>query len=497
MKRTVLLYVFWLLVSGCWNGKPKIKGGDTNVLLIIVDTLRADHLRTYGYPLDTSRVIDGLAENGVQFDQYFSTSSWTKPGMASMITGEYARTVGIYEEKFDTLPEEATTLAERLQAKGYRTVGVTANPNTNKIFGYAQGFDTYSDSTKVWSWMNKTGADPKKDSLDRAGDIALAGAGDITSIAIELLDEEIVGQKAPFFMQVLYIDPHTPYKPPKKHLKAMRKAGSEHAGYDGGIRFADAQIGRLLGALEARELDKDTLIIVTSDHGEGLGSHPDTPNSKNHGTHLYDSNIHVPLILRHPALATHRVKKITSSISLVPTIMDLLGWPIAEGELPGMSAAMLVKQQGGAGLPDKIYAETDWRHNRKVAVRTVDSKFIRNDDCKLFQETGAFEGSELNAKQRAALTKVPVEEYYAIGDRQEDVGWNGIDKAKPKVVNDLRGALKVWEKKTETLPPLNRSAKDVTTMADGTVIPTVKDGSEAPSIDEATMETLRALGYME
>jgi arylsulfatase A-like enzyme len=489
MKRTALFWLFWLLVPGCWSSGPTIKGGKTNVLLIIVDTLRADHLGTYGYPHDTSQTIDGLAANGVQFEKYFSTSSWTKPGMASMITGEYAREVGVYEEKFDTLPEEATTLAERLQAKGYRTVGVTANPNTNALFGYAQGFDTYSDSTKVWSWMKKTAKGPKSNSL--------AGAGDITGVAIDLLDTDVVGQKAPFFMQVLYIDPHAPYTPPKKHLKAMKQAGSQHPGYDGGIRFADAQISRLLKALEERNLQENTLVIVTSDHGEGLDSHPNTPNSRNHGTHLYDSNIHVPLILNHPALETHRVNKITSSISLVPTVMDLLGWPIAEGELPGKSAAMLVKKLGGAGLPDKVYAETDWRHNRKVAVRTADTKYIRNDDCKLFQETGAFEGTVLSGKQRAALTNVPTEEFYVVGERHEDVPRNGLDKAKPKQVNDLRSDLTVWEKKTKSLPPLNRSAADVTTLADGTVIPTVKGEGDAPVIDEATMESLRALGYMD
>jgi arylsulfatase len=489
MKGTARLLAIWILVAGCWTSKPRIEGGETNLVLIIVDTLRADHLHTYGYPFDTSPVIDELAAKGVQFEKYFSTSSWTKPGVATILTGEYARSVGVYEEQFDTLPEEAVTLAERLQAKGYRTVGVTANPNTNRIFGYAQGFDVYSDSTKVWSWMKKSSRNVKNDSL--------ASAGDITSLAIELLDSEIVGSKAPFFIQLLYIDPHSPYTPPRKHLKVMKKANSDHPGYDGSIRYADAQIGRFLKALESRGLREDTLIVVTSDHGEGLDSHPNTPNSKYHGTHLYDSNIHVPLVLNHPALETHRVNKITSAISLVPTIMDLMGWPIADGELPGRSAATLVRKQGGAGLPAEIYAETDWRHNRKVAVRTADSKFIRNDDCELFQETGAHEGRTLTSKQRAALTKVPPEEYYVLDERHEDVQRNGIKKAKSKPVGALRSALTVWERKTPSRPPLNRSAADVMTMADGTVIPTVHEGGPEPVIDDATMNALRALGYME
>ena len=300
-----------------------------------------------------------------------------------------------------------------------------------------------------------------------------------------------------FFMQLLYIDPHMPYSPPKKHLKAMKQAGSEHPGYDGGIRFADAQIGRFLNALESRGLHEDTLVIITSDHGEGLDSHPNTPNSRYHGTHLYDSNIHVPLVFNHPALETHRVNKITSAISLVPTIMDLLGWPIPDGELPGKSAAMLVRKQGGSGLPDKVYAETDWRQNRKVAVRTATTKFIRNDDCQLFQETGAHEGRSLLAKQRAALTKVDGEEYYLMDERHEDISRNEIGAAKSKSVGDLRSAITVWEKKTESKPPLNRAGSDVMTLADKTVVPSGAASGEVPVIDEATMESLKLLGYMD
>ena len=412
--------------------------------------------------------------------------------MATIVTGQYAREVGIFEEQFDTLPDDAVTMAERLQKIGYKTLGVTSNPNTNSVFGYAQGFDIYQDSNVVWKWMNNKEAEKSYDAKQNP----LVEASDITNSAIKLLESEVVGSDKPFFMQLLYIDPHMPYNPPKKHLKAMKKAGSKHPGYDGGIRYADAEIGRFLQALEDRGLRDNTMVIVTSDHGEGLDSHPNTPNSKYHGTQLYDSTIHVPMIINHASLPPHRVKKIASSISLVPTVMDLLGAKIPEGELPGLSAAPLVREQGGAGLPEKIYAETDWRENRKVAVRTASNKYIRNDDCKLYQETGAHEGKSLQDKIKKALTEVPPEEYYIMGNRAEDISRNKIDKVKKGPLENLQTAAKVWERKTESRPPLNRSPNDVMTTADGTIVPTVSEGEEL-EVDEATMESLRALGYMD
>ena len=117
----------------------------SDVVLIIVDTLRADHLGAWGYERPTSPTLDALAGEGVRFSQFYSTSSWTRPAMASMLTGLYAREVGVYEERYDVLPQDVVTLPERLQSVGYRTLGVTSNPNINAWFGFDQGFDAYLD----------------------------------------------------------------------------------------------------------------------------------------------------------------------------------------------------------------------------------------------------------------------------------------------------------------------------------------------------------------
>jgi len=125
-----------------------------NVVLIIIDTLRADKLGCYGFPGDISPELDKMAKKGVQFNNVIAQSSWTRPSIGSMLTSLYPRSLGIYKEKFDILADWYVSLPEILQAKGYSTVGITANPNINKFFNFDQGFDIYMDSHVIFNWMN-------------------------------------------------------------------------------------------------------------------------------------------------------------------------------------------------------------------------------------------------------------------------------------------------------------------------------------------------------
>jgi arylsulfatase A-like enzyme len=503
MRPHPLLCATATLLAACSAGGPAIEGGRTNVLLVVIDTLRADHLGCYGYPHDTSPTIDALAKGGVQLDAFYSTSSWTRPGMATLFTGHYPRTVGIYQERYDKLPPSATTLAERLQERGYRTLGITSNPNLNEVFGFAQGFDAHLDAGVVWKWMEPG----EENAVMKYREDNLDDARTVTDRALAALDRD-AARAQPFYLRVVYIDPHVPYAPPTHHQRAVAKTGSSFQGYDGEIRFADAQLGRLLDGLDERGLLADTLVIVTSDHGEGLASHPNVPGADGHGTTLYDSTTHIPLVLAHPALpAGFRISSLASSIHLVPTVMDLLGWPVVDGGLPGRSLAPLVAGEvrdfdgdprgQWSALPDAVFSETEWRRNRKVAVRTREARLVRNDDCRAYQEDGIHKGPRLSDEQRAALTRVPALELYA-GGGPEDLPANRAT-GQPVAAARLEGLLQEWEQETARAAPLNRSSTDVLTLGDGRVVPTGSGGADGSEVelDPATLERLRTLGYIE
>lgn len=491
IPRPILLLLLGLAVSsGCTRAAPgpRIEGGVTNVLFVVIDTLRADHLSCYGYGIETSPNLDALSANGVRFANVFSTSSWTRPGMATLFTGLYPRTVGVYEERFDRLPEDAVTLAERLSDAGYRTLAVNSNPNLNAVFGFAQGFDAHLDAGVVWKWMEAEG-----DLVSFGdGEHPLQAAEEVTDLALATLEHHLEPD-VPFYLQVIYIDPHLPYEPPRRDRNAMRRAGSGHADYDGEVHYIDRELQRLLDALAERGLLEDTLVIVTSDHGEGLDSHPGVPDSAIHGTTLYDSVTHVPWILSHPALPRGlALEELTSTLHITPTVMGLLGWPI-EGELPGISLAPLITGSGPVELPDHVISETDWRRHRKVSVRTARQRFVRNDDCLLYQEQAVHEGKRLTEEQITALGDVPPVELYGTG-RPEDLPRNRA-AAEPELAARLAAHLLSFDQQFVRQPPLNRSSLDVLTLGDGTLVREAPR-DEDPEIDAGTLERLRALGYL-
>ena len=491
------MFRYWgvvlLVISSSVGCQPRsIRGGRTSVVLIMIDTVRADHLGCYQYHVDVSPNIDRLCREGVQFWNWYSTSSWTRPGMATMLTGHYPGTVGVYEERYDRLPADFTLLSERLADKGYLTLGVNANPNLNGVFGFDQGFTAYRDAGVVWGWMKQAGM---------PGDRVFASAKNnndkaeqITSRALEAIDH--FEGKTPFYLQLAYIDPHWPYQPSDANREAVEQAGSEYGGYDGDIYYVDTEIKRLLDGLTERELMKDTLVIITSDHGEGLDDHPGAPDSDQHGNYLYDTHLRVPLIMNHPSLPVgHRINDMSSSLNLVPTIMDILGWPIADGELPGVSTKPLILKTGTVELPDQIYAETDFRSCRKFAVRTQQDKFIRNDDSRAYQEDGAHEQFTLSDLEKAVLSKTPQSELYTM-DGLEYPARNQIGE-NPERAEILKQDLQEWESAVGRRAPQRRSQKDIFVLGDGTVVRSVEASAEEPELDADTLERLRALGYMD
>ncbi|HZM00255.1 MAG TPA: sulfatase [Planctomycetota bacterium] len=494
MPRRLLALLLALVPCACRDEPPP-----DNLLLVMIDTLRADHLGAWGYPYPTSPRLDALARDGVRVSRFYSTSAWTRPGVASLLTGEYPRTTGIYEERFDALAPELETLAERLRARGYATLGVTANPNINAWFGFDQGCDLYGDSGVVWPWMPAAG-----DARRLAPGVArLDDATAVTDRALEALDRLRSEQPGkPFYLQLLYVDPHLPYEPPAGALQALVEAGSRHAAYDGEIRHTDAEIGRLLDGLESRGLLGSTLVVVTSDHGEGLDDHPNVPRSYAHGNIVYDSVLHVPLLLSHPDLPPGRVvETLASSIDLVPTVLELLGRPLAPQQVAGRSLVPLLRGGDPAWDRDRVFSETDWRATRKLTVRTASRRFIRNDDSLAYQREGVFEGRELDADERRQLAEIPPQELYEERPgRAEDPASSNVVASEAERAAQLAADLARWERAVPARAPLRRDPETDVLSTPGGVVPRRSEaasGEPAPAIDPELEERLRALGYLE
>ncbi|MDH5671988.1 MAG: sulfatase-like hydrolase/transferase [Myxococcales bacterium] len=269
-----------------------------NVVLISIDTCRADHLGCYGFDRPTSPNIDALAAQAVRFERAISTAPTTLPAHASMMTGLLPIAHGS-RANGQTLAADYDTLAERLAAAGYETAAFVSAFVLQRQFGLAQGFATYDDVT------HRAGARDYMDQRDCAA---------TSEHALGWLRQE---RERPFFLFVHFFDPHGDYQPPEPFR--TRLAGNPYAGE---IAFADHCVGRLLASLRELGHYDDTLLILTADHGEGRGDHGE-------GTHsyfVYQSTVHVPLIIKPPGPARPTViGQTVSLVDIFPTVLGTTG----------------------------------------------------------------------------------------------------------------------------------------------------------------------------
>jgi arylsulfatase A-like enzyme len=310
-----------------------------NVLLIVMDTVRADHLSCYGYEKPTAPDLERIAAEGVLYEQAISPGSWTLPSHATLFTGLYPRDHHTTAASWK-LDDSFTTLAEVLAAEGYATAGFSNNPWVSRGTGLTQGFAAFLD---MW----------RDDERSRGGD---DGAALTNELVLDLLASP--GRTAPFFVFINYMEPHLPYAPPasfegrfvpssvpRAQVEALRGwqtprelgyilrvPGFEATGdqlrilgalYDGEIAYLDSKVGELVQALESRGILKDTLLIVTSDHGEHLGDH----HLMDHKMSVYDALIRVPLIVRYPGVvpAGVRIRGPVQTNDVFPTVLKLCG----------------------------------------------------------------------------------------------------------------------------------------------------------------------------
>ena len=307
-----------------------------DVILVVVDTLRADRLGCYGHDGETSPNIDRFAEDALLFENALSHASDTLLSCAAMMSGYLPHETKIIGR--DDLPREVPTLAETLQANGYETAAVVSNWVLREGQGFEQGFETFDSEMRQTELVRQFPERIAEFTTDRA---------------IEILNRP---RDRPLFLWVHYQDPHGPYTPPESFVREdggetrgpvpfnpsvsgrggipMYQRLEDHADpgyytarYDGEIRYADDEFGRLLEALEATGRAGNAVTVFTADHGEGMGEHD---YYFAHGEYVYQGQIHVPLIVRQGEHLRGRRYEFVQHVDLVPTILGLLGLPAPE-----------------------------------------------------------------------------------------------------------------------------------------------------------------------
>ncbi len=270
-----------------------------NVVLITLDTVRADHLHCYGYDKIQTPSIDGLAASGVLFEKAVAQTPLTQPSHASMFTGTNPNVHHVRDTGGFALQPSSVTLATLLQRQGWDTSAFISASVLRKLFGFNQGFTTYDDRMQP---------------IGTGQDVASRPANITIDHALEWLNGQ--GGSKPFFMWVHLFDAHEPYNPPPEFRKQY-----PNDPYDAEIAFEDQQLGRFLAGLKQKSPAGRTLIVLLSDHGESLGQH----GEYGHGIFLYDSTVRIAWIMAGPGVpAGVRVPQQAREIDLLPTVLDLL-----------------------------------------------------------------------------------------------------------------------------------------------------------------------------
>ncbi|HLW79408.1 MAG TPA: sulfatase-like hydrolase/transferase, partial [Terriglobia bacterium] len=343
-----------LLSFGWRNGSPRSWGATAvataalaagapparpNVIIITIDTLRADHLGCYGDAQVKTPNIDSLARIGVRFSHASSPVPITLPAHTAIFTGSFPMATGMHDFSGNKLAPGSATLARVLASAGYSAAAFIGAAVLDSRFGLNQGFDVYFDHFD-FSRLDETNLDL----TERRGDV-------VTGEALDWLKQN---PRRPFLLWLHLYDPHFPYTPPEPYATRYRA----HP-YDGEIAFADSQVGRLFSALKQQKLFDGALIVLAADHGEGLGEH----GEKTHGFFIYDSTLHVPLIVKLPGMSPGAGPRVVadevSLVDIMPTVLQALRIPVPPG-VQGRSLLGLVEGRpaGSGAKPSDLYAET-------------------------------------------------------------------------------------------------------------------------------------------
>lgn len=430
-----------------------------NIVLLSIDALRIDHLSCYGYGANTTPYIDTLAEGGVRFTNAFSASSHTREAVPALLTGEYP---DVAIDKDFTL--NADTLATYLSAT-HSTGAFHSNPYVSRAYEFHRDFDKFDDDMRFgWSRLLTLGQRALNKFILNRGRYH-ARADEINKRSLDWLDS--LGDE-PFFLWNHYMDVHGPYNPPEDYTGHINHHISDSEAqdlynrcvdnpnsltgderqiimdlYDGEIRYTDAMIGKLLSALQTRELLEDTLVILTADHGELLGEN----GRFAHPRILSNELIHIPLILYGPGITSQVDNRSVSALDIVPTVLntvgrdtdDLPGEELLSETAPTDSERIVFSSALGEGDDAGLRRFTGWMQDWKYSIArdvkggSITEESIVSPENQTYSSPESLDGSKKEAAQR--IQSVLLEHSaarIAADDRNEDG-----DETNPVVENRL------------------------------------------------------------
>lgn len=296
-----------LVVPGC-RSRPA-PPARPNIALVVLDTVRRDHLPVYGYPRDTAPFLTSLARRSVVFDRAYSTSSWTSPAVASLFTSLFPQRHGVVlgtkqiresGYRLSRLPEDVDTLPAAVKAVGYSTHAVSDNANVSELLGFERGFDAFESASDA--------------------------SGTAVNRRIKAWQDSIQSRQ-PYFLFVQYMDAHAPYQPKGPWFEQFLADGRpaairrDHvAAYDSEIRWLD---DHLHGLFDRLGWERNTVVFITADHGEELGEY----GTVGHGQALFPEVMNIPLIVYGPGFPPRRIGEPVSLVDVLPTVRELSGAP--------------------------------------------------------------------------------------------------------------------------------------------------------------------------
>ena len=349
-------------LAGFACSAPKAVGTypQASVVLVSIDTLRADHLALYGYREGRTPNLDALGRDGLVFDDVISHVPLTLPAHASIFTGLLPPRHGVRDNIGFSLKPSDKTLAERFKAAGLATGGAISAYVLRAQTGISRGFDVYDDALILDASNESLGA------LQRDGGVAVASL-------LKFVDAQ-AGKR--FFAFLHLYEPHTPWSPPAAYRDLKNP-------YDGDVAYADELVGLFLEGLRARGLADRTILVLTSDHGEGLGDH----GEREHGLFLYREAVHVPLVLRLPDGAGRgaRIRGPVAQVDIAPTILDLAGLPFAGMDGVSLRGAIAAGQsESRVVYSETLYPRYHFGWSELYAATDSRFRFIRAPKPELY-----------------------------------------------------------------------------------------------------------------
>lgn len=383
-----------VLVSSACSGSDAAR--PHNLLIVCVDTLRADELGAYGASPSRTPALDRLARESVVFERAHAAASWTLPSVGAMFTSFFPSTTSLWTTE-NRLSDSFTTLAERFQAAGFETYGIASHVFFNPNHGLQQGFDDFDD--ELCHAKNEPGWQP-------------VTSPKVSARATRWLEHRAAaGNGEPWLLFVHFFDPHLDYLDHEAaDLRDARR--SERERYRSEIAFTDRHVGAVLGALARNGFADDTNVLFFSDHGESFLEHPPI---RRHSHGLYEEELRVPLFLRVPGIEPRRVAQFVRTVDLLPTLLELHGIEDSTSDSVRIEGASLVPLLRGAPHPDgaqlaEIRLKEGFHANALVRGRYKLIDDVSNARYRLFDlEADPGEHDDLAGKEPALLAELQAE----------------------------------------------------------------------------------------